>query len=79
MSGSVVVRERDGVKNAIAGSGASLSVTVMTEGATEALLESTSIVELVESTTIEELESTVRTGASRVVAEDIVPESMMME
>jgi hypothetical protein len=68
---------------AIAGSGASLSVTVMTEGATEALLESTLIDEPVESTTIEELESTVRTEAAGVVAEDvaeeIVLESMMME
>ena len=55
----------------------------MTEGATEALLESTLIDEPVESTTIEELESTVRTEAAGVVAEDvaeeIVLESMMME
>ena len=53
----------------------------MTEGATEALLESTLIDEPVESTTIEELESTVRTEAAGVVAEDVaeerVPESMM--
>ena len=63
---------------AIAGSGASLSVTVMTDCAAEGLQESTLTEELVESTTIEELESTVMTEGAGVVAEEIVRESMMM-
>lgn len=50
----------------------------MTDGAAEALQESILIEELVESTTIEELESTVMTEGAGVVAEEIVRESMMM-
>ncbi len=48
-----------------------------TDGGDEALQESTLAEELVESTTIEELESTVRTESAGVVAEEIVRESMM--
>ena len=45
---------------AIAGSETSLSVTVTTNGGAEALQESILADEIVNSTTIEELESTVR-------------------
>ena len=48
-----------------------------TDGGDEALQESTLAEELVESTTNEELESTVRTECAGVVAEEIVRESMM--
>ena len=43
-----------------------------TDGGVDALQESTLAEELVESTTIEELESTVRTESAGVVAEEIV-------
>ena len=49
-----------------------MSVTVTTDGGAEVLQESTLIEELVESTTIEELEFTVRTEFDVVVAEQIV-------
>ena len=49
----------------------------MTEAGTEAQQESTLADELVESTTIEKLESTVRTESDGVVAEEIVRDSMM--
>ena len=48
-----------------------------TDGGDDALQESTLAEELVESTTIEELESTVRTESAGVVAEEIVRESMI--
>ena len=48
-----------------------------TEAGAEALQESTLVDELVESTTIEELESTVRTESDGVVAEEIIRDSMM--
>ena len=54
----------------------SLSVTVTTDGGVDALLESTLAEELVESTTIEELESTARTESDGAVAEGMVRESM---
>ena len=62
---------------AIAGSETSLSITVTIDGGTKALQESILANELVESTAIEELESTVRTESDGVVAEDIVRDSMM--
>ena len=62
---------------AIAGSVTSLSVTVTTDGESDALQESTLVDELVESTTIEEFESTVRTESDGVIAEEMVRESMM--
>ena len=48
-----------------------------TDGGVDALQESTLADELVESTTIEEPESTVRTESDGVVAEEMVRESMM--
>ena len=52
-------------------------VTVTNDGGAEALQESTLADELVESTTIEELDSTVRTESDGVVAGKIIRDSMV--
>ena len=59
------------------GSGTSLSATVMKTVGAEGLHEFTATEELVESTTIEELDCTLRTESGGVAAEDLVRDFMM--
>ena len=62
----------------IARSGTGLSVNVTTDGRSDALQVSNLVDKLFESTTIGEIESTLRTASDRDVAKEIVLESITM-